>query len=339
MSESLNDVVSRIVQQHGLANERAIDKAIQRQRKLRKKSGRKEPLERILVDLGIIKPKHLKGLRYAVLYYLVRKADRFYGKIAVQSELCRQKDVDRALTEQKTLHQKQKRLVRINKILLEAGKLSKAEDKAIQRAIDNLRNKGGNAPADVEKSMLRFKDSDDDARDVLDNELSDDLELEGVDEDEIDDLEEVSSDDLDVPDVDDIDDIDDDDFDDDFDDDNSDDAEDLLADLSSEDDLDLADSAEDELESGEEFDDDLEDDESFDGEESFVDEESEIDDYEEGLDSDSEDISSYEAGLDADSDMDLDEFDDEEEDFDDLDDDDDFEDEGRRGRSCSRTAS
>ena len=27
--------------------------------------------------------KQLKGLRYAILYYLVRKADRFYGKIAV----------------------------------------------------------------------------------------------------------------------------------------------------------------------------------------------------------------------------------------------------------------
>src|SRR5579872_5438089 len=120
---------------------------------------KKQSLERVLLDMGIIKGKQLKGLRYAILYYLVRKADRFYGKIAVQSDICESKWVDEALKEQKKIHQKERRLVRLNKILLEKGYINAREDRAILRAIEGVRaerkkKKGGKsdeAPAKLKK--------------------------------------------------------------------------------------------------------------------------------------------------------------------------------------------
>ena len=139
MAESLNDIVSRIVLQHNMAEEDKLEEALKLQREIMDTEGKKQSLERVLLDMGIIKGKQLKGLRYAILYYLVRKADRFYGKIAVQSDICEPKWVDEALTEQKKVHQKERRLVRLNKILLEKGYINAREDRAILRAIEGVR--------------------------------------------------------------------------------------------------------------------------------------------------------------------------------------------------------
>ncbi|MDF1664899.1 MAG: hypothetical protein P1V97_24270 [Planctomycetota bacterium] len=197
MSESLNDIVSRIVLEHGLATEAKLEKAIAKQKKIRQKDGRKESLERVLVDMGVLKGKQLKGLRYAVLYYLVRKVDRFYGKIAVQSDICEQAWVDQALKEQKRVHQKDRRLVRINKILLEKEYINSNEDRAILKAIDDIRNKKrkkkGAASKDRQSERLKLDEDDPDAVDMLNSALEDDdLELDGLREDDLDELNEVS---------------------------------------------------------------------------------------------------------------------------------------------------
>src|SRR5207237_412652 len=71
---------------------------------------------------------------------LVRKADRFYGKIAVQSDICDEKWVEEALKEQKKIHQKQRKLLRLNKILLDKGYINAREDRAILRAIEGVRS-------------------------------------------------------------------------------------------------------------------------------------------------------------------------------------------------------
>ena len=96
-TESLNDIISRIVLQHNMVDEDQLDEALDLQGEIVSSKGKKPSLERVLLDMGIIRGKQLKGLRYAIFYYLVRKADRFYGKIAVQSDICEKKWVDEAL--------------------------------------------------------------------------------------------------------------------------------------------------------------------------------------------------------------------------------------------------
>ncbi|MDC3379390.1 hypothetical protein OAX78_03815, partial [Planctomycetota bacterium] len=138
-TESLNDIVSRIVLQHNMVDEDQLDDALDLQQEILDTKGSKTSLERVLLDMGILGGKQLKGLRYAIIYYLVRKADRFYGKIATQSDICEEKWVGEALREQKRIHQKQHRLVRINKILIEKGYINSREDRAILRAIEGIR--------------------------------------------------------------------------------------------------------------------------------------------------------------------------------------------------------
>lgn len=141
-TESLNDIVSRIVLQHNMVDEDQLDEALALQREIIHTSeGKKPSLERVLLDMGIIKGKQLKGLRYAIIYYLVRKADRFYAKIAVQSDICEPKWINEALREQKRIHLKERRLVRINKILIEKGYINAREDRAILRSIEGLRER------------------------------------------------------------------------------------------------------------------------------------------------------------------------------------------------------
>src|SRR5439155_6337954 len=118
VAESLNDIVSRIVLQHNMVIEDKLEEALKLQREIMDTEGKKQSLERVLLDMGIIKGKQLKGLRYAILYYLVRKFDRLYGKIAVQSDIVEQRWIDEALEEQKRIHQEEHKLVRLNKILV-----------------------------------------------------------------------------------------------------------------------------------------------------------------------------------------------------------------------------
>lgn len=140
-SETLNDIVSRIVLRHNMVEEEQLDDALVLQREILDTEGKKESLERVLLDMGILRGKQLKGLRYAIIYYLVRKADRFYGKIAIQSDICEQKWVNAALREQKRIHVKEHRLVRMNKILLEKGYINSRENRAILRAIEGIRER------------------------------------------------------------------------------------------------------------------------------------------------------------------------------------------------------
>src|SRR5262245_49644950 len=88
LPESLNDIVSRIVLKHRMVEEDQLEEARSLQQGVLDGEGKKQSLKDVLVEMGIIRGKQLKALHYAIIYYLVRKADRFYGKIAIQSDIC-----------------------------------------------------------------------------------------------------------------------------------------------------------------------------------------------------------------------------------------------------------
>jgi hypothetical protein len=172
-SESLNDIVSRIVLQHNMVEEDRLEEALELQREILDTRGKKQSLERVLLDMGILRGKQLKGLRYAIIYYLVRKADRFYAKIAVQSDICEQKWVDAALREQKRIHVKERRLVRINKILLEKGYINSRENRAILRAIEGIRERRRKKPATRSRKSKAKKAARSEAPSAVEDDLDD----------------------------------------------------------------------------------------------------------------------------------------------------------------------
>ncbi len=129
---SKNKALAKILLEHGLITEKQLKKA----RKLKKTKRRS--LDKTLVGMGIIAKKQLKGLRQAVLYYLIRQADKFYGKIAAQSQIVEERYVREALEEQKRLHLEEKRLVRLSKLLISSHNITPKADKAIQEALHKM---------------------------------------------------------------------------------------------------------------------------------------------------------------------------------------------------------
>ena len=61
-TESLNDIVSRIVLQHNMVDEDQLDEAMDLQRQIMDTEGKRSSLERILLDMGILRGKQLKEL-------------------------------------------------------------------------------------------------------------------------------------------------------------------------------------------------------------------------------------------------------------------------------------
>lgn len=129
---SKNKALAKILLEHGLITEKQLKKA-----QALKKSKRRS-LDKTLVNMGIIAKKQLKGLRQAVLYYLIRQADKFYGKIASQSQIVEERYVREALEEQKRLHLEEKRLVRLSKLLISSHNITPKADKAIQEALHKI---------------------------------------------------------------------------------------------------------------------------------------------------------------------------------------------------------
>jgi len=56
-AETLNDIVSRIVLQHNMVDEDQLDEALNLQGEILDTEGKKQSLERVLLDMGILRGK------------------------------------------------------------------------------------------------------------------------------------------------------------------------------------------------------------------------------------------------------------------------------------------
>ena len=97
--------------------------------------GRELPLDRILLKLELLSRDQILGLWRALRYYVWRKEDKFYVKVAVQSQLLDLATGERCLREQKKAYKHENQLVRVNEIARRWGYLGVGEDRAIVRAM------------------------------------------------------------------------------------------------------------------------------------------------------------------------------------------------------------
>ena len=135
---AINDLICRYVLQHNIVDEGDLKGALRLQRELLD-TGKDDSLENLLIEQKLIKRSQIKSLRYAILYYFLRKADRFYGKIAVQSNICETAWIDDALKEQKKLNRSKHKLIRLSRILKDKDLINEREDEAIWQAIREIR--------------------------------------------------------------------------------------------------------------------------------------------------------------------------------------------------------
>lgn len=129
---------AQAVRSSGLVPGHELDRAMDIQRQAAER-GRSLPLDRILLKFGLLKREQILGLWRALRYYLWRKEDKFYVKLALQSQLLSSKAAKTCLREQKQAYKHEDQLVRVNEIARQRGYIDAKGDKAVVAAMHKLR--------------------------------------------------------------------------------------------------------------------------------------------------------------------------------------------------------
>ncbi len=124
----------------GLVPEAEIDRAVQFQ-KFAHARGKPLPLDRILLKFKLLDEAQIEKLYAALRYFLWRKEDKLYGKIAVKNQLLTEQDMKRCLKEQKRAFQEKQELRRVNEIAFEKGLMTPKEDRALIAKLKQLKPK------------------------------------------------------------------------------------------------------------------------------------------------------------------------------------------------------
>jgi hypothetical protein len=114
----------------GLVPESEIDRSLQFQ-KFAHARGKPLPLDRILLRFGLLDEKKISALYQALTYFLWRKEDKLYGRVAVKNQLITEEDMKACLKEQKKAFNERRELKRVNVIAFEKGLLNPREDRAL----------------------------------------------------------------------------------------------------------------------------------------------------------------------------------------------------------------
>lgn len=137
-SNSSDRRFARAVRSSGLVADEDLDRALQFQEQARDR-GRDLPLDRILLKFNLLERQEILKLWRALRYYLWRKEDKFYCKIAVQSKLFTEDLAKSLLREQKKAYKYDDELVRVNEIARQRGHVKPKEDEAIIEAMVKVR--------------------------------------------------------------------------------------------------------------------------------------------------------------------------------------------------------
>ena len=128
------------VRASGLVPEPELDKAHNFQ-KFAHARGKSLPLDRILLKFKLLDHAQIAALYQALRYFRWRKDDKLYAKVAIQSQLVTEADMNRCLKEQKRAFTDRRELLRVNEIAFTRGILSPRNDKAIIAGLKKMKPK------------------------------------------------------------------------------------------------------------------------------------------------------------------------------------------------------
>ncbi|MGE0713484.1 MAG: hypothetical protein AB7N76_36410 [Planctomycetota bacterium] len=124
----------KAVKASGLVTEEDLRRALEVQG-FAAQQGRHLPIDRILLKLHLLDREQILGLWRALRYYMWRKEDKLYVKVAVQSAIITPELGKQCLREQKKAYKQENQLVRANEIARQRGYVRSAEDRALVRAL------------------------------------------------------------------------------------------------------------------------------------------------------------------------------------------------------------
>ena len=129
---------AKAVLSSGLLTAADIDRARDVQRAAAKR-GLSLPLDRVLLKLDMLTRDQILGLWRALRYYLWRKEDKFWVKIAIQSKILTEKTARICLKEQKQAYKHEDQLIRVNEVARQRGYVTASQDRAIVEAMVQVR--------------------------------------------------------------------------------------------------------------------------------------------------------------------------------------------------------
>ncbi|MHC4830991.1 MAG: hypothetical protein ACYTFT_11665, partial [Planctomycetota bacterium] len=99
MAESTRDIFLRIAVERGFVTPEQRDEVLSAYLAAKESAGgvKATPVEQILVDRGLLTVPQVKGIDRGVRYYIVRKADKAYGRIAKRRGLIDQSTLKNCL--------------------------------------------------------------------------------------------------------------------------------------------------------------------------------------------------------------------------------------------------
>ncbi|HBP19709.1 MAG TPA: hypothetical protein DEA08_18200 [Planctomycetes bacterium] len=146
----------KAVRSSGLVSEEDLLRAMDVQRAAAQR-GRQLPLDRILLKLELLDRPQILGLWRALRYYVWRKEDKLYVKVAIQSAILTEELGEQCLREQKTAYKHDNVLVRVNEIARQRGYLRAAEDRALIRALHQKHEELTLQPVDDETAAKPYE--------------------------------------------------------------------------------------------------------------------------------------------------------------------------------------
>lgn len=135
MSSSSDKRFQKVVRESGLVAQEDLERAVHFQKEALARRGSKIPLDRILLKFEILTNDQIAGLWKALEYYVSRKEDKWYCKIALKSKFVREADIQECLKVQKRSYKDDGQLMRLNALLIERGIMKLKEDLAVIKAM------------------------------------------------------------------------------------------------------------------------------------------------------------------------------------------------------------
>lgn len=132
--ESATDIFAKIAREKGLLDDAKLGQARDAQKAARKEK-RVLSLENACLELGILTPDQVRGIQRGIRYYVVRKADRIYGKVAIEKGFVEADVVRNCLSKQHDEFFKNKKLIRLSKLLMGLDAITTEEDEEVRKIV------------------------------------------------------------------------------------------------------------------------------------------------------------------------------------------------------------
>jgi hypothetical protein len=134
MKETAADIFAKIALEKKFLSEEQLAKAREAHREA-KKEKRSLSVEAACVELGFLSPEQSRGIARGIRYYVARKVDKIYGKVAIEKGIADADTVRNCLSKQHDEFFKNKKLVRVSKLLMGLDAVTEAEDADVRAVV------------------------------------------------------------------------------------------------------------------------------------------------------------------------------------------------------------